>query len=83
MIQTVRGASSFWTTSSSEPAPVAPWPSASFTASSEKSKATTVWSESRWIRWTMLPPIFPRPMNPSCIRFLSRVPRPPLLCQLS
>jgi len=66
--QIARGASSFPTTSSSEDAPVAPWPSASPTASSLKSKATTSWSESRWMRWTMLPPIFPRPTKPSCIR---------------
>ena len=38
---TARGASSFPTTSSSEDAPVAPWPSASPTASSLKSNATT------------------------------------------
>src|SRR3989442_15724930 len=67
MIQTARGASSFDTSSSSEPAPVAPWPSASLTASSAKSKTTHSWSESRWMRWTMLPPILPSPMKPSCM----------------
>ena len=50
MIQTERGASSFETSSSSEEAPVAPWPSASLTASALKSKATQVCSESRWMR---------------------------------
>ena len=62
------GRSSLATRSSSEDAPVAPWPSAALTASSLKSNATTLWSESRWMRWTMLPPIFPRPTKPSCIR---------------
>src|SRR5919109_75059 len=65
---TVRGGSSLETRSSSEEAPVAPWPSAVDTASSEKSNATTWWSESRCMRWTMLPPIRPRPTKPSCIR---------------
>ena len=56
-----------------EPAPIeeaaaAPWPSASLTASAEKSNATTWWSESRWMRWTMFAPIFPSPTKPSCIR---------------
>src|SRR5919205_495532 len=67
MIQTDRGGSSLDTSSSSDEAPVAPCPSASDTACSLKSKATTWWSESRWMRWTMLPPIFPRPTKPSCI----------------
>ena len=53
MIQTERGGSSFETRSSSEEAPVAPWPSASLTASALKSNATHLWSESRWMRWTM------------------------------
>ena len=56
------------TRSSSDEAPVAPWPSAALTASALKSNATTWWSESRWMRWTMLPPILPSPTNPSCIR---------------
>jgi hypothetical protein len=47
---TARGRSSFRTSSSSEEAPVAPCDSASCTASSLKSKATTSWSESRWMR---------------------------------
>src|SRR3954468_11715832 len=68
MIHTIRGFSSFSTISSSDPAPVAPWPSASPTASSLKSKPTTSWSESRWMRWTMFPPIFPSPTKPGCIQ---------------
>src|SRR5215208_42699 len=67
MIHTARGAWRLDTRSSSDDAPVAPWPSASDTASSLKSKATTWWSESRWTRWTILPPIRPRPTKPSCI----------------
>src|SRR5215207_8560166 len=68
MTHTVRGGSSLETSSSRLETPVAPWPSAALTASSLKSKATTWLSESRWMRWTMLPPILPSPMNPSCIR---------------
>src|SRR3954452_12985090 len=64
---TVRGAWSLATRSSSEDAPVAPFSSAALTASGEKSNATTSWSESRSIRWDMLPPIFPRPMKPICM----------------
>ena len=65
--QTTRGAWSLDTSSSSDAAPIAPWPSAAETASGFGSKATTSWSESRSIRWTMLPPILPRPTNPICI----------------
>ena len=65
--QTIRGLSSWETSSSSEAAPRAPWPSAALTASGLGSNAITSWSESRSIRWTMLPPIFPRPTNPICI----------------
>ena len=68
MIQTERGGSSFDTSSSSERAPAAPAALGLLTASSLKSYTTHSWSESRWMRWTMFPPILPRPMNPSCIR---------------
>src|SRR4051795_3931854 len=67
MSQTVRGASSLETRSSSEEAPPAPCSSAVLTASSEKSNATTSWSESLLMRWTMLPPILPSPTKPICM----------------
>ena len=67
MIHTSRGASSFDTRSSSDEAAVAPWPSASWTCASLRSNATTWCSESRWMRWTMFPPIFPRPTKPICM----------------
>src|SRR5487761_1833506 len=68
MIHTSLGACSFCTSSSSEPAPVAPFSTAFPTASASKSNATTSCSESRRMRWTMLPPILPRPTKPICIR---------------
>src|SRR3954453_4474271 len=79
---TARGASSLETRSSSDEAPRAPWPSAVWTACSEKSKATTSCSESRFVRWTMVLPLFPRPMKPICMlghlpSILGRADTPP------
>ena len=45
-------------------APAAPCLTACLTAFSSKSNATTSWSESRRMRCTMLPPIFPSPTKP-------------------
>ena len=70
MIHTARGVSSCSTSASSESAPEAPCSSAVATASAEKSKATTSWSESRRMRVTMLPPILPSPTKPICTRYL-------------
>src|SRR3954454_18819980 len=67
MTHTARGLSSLETRSSRPDAPRAPTPSAVRTASSLKSNATTSWSESRLMRCTMLPPIFPRPTKPICM----------------
>ncbi len=67
MIQTIRGAGSFLTSSRNEPAPVAPLRTAWATAFSSKSNATTSCSESRRMRWTMFPPIFPSPTKPICV----------------
>ena len=50
MIQTVRGGSSFETSSSSDDAPLAPWPSAVAIASAWWSNTTHSCSESRWMR---------------------------------
>jgi len=64
----IDGGNSRWTDDKARGEALAPCPSAALTASLEKSNATTWWSESRWMRWTMFPPIFPSPTKPSCIR---------------
>jgi hypothetical protein len=65
--QTLRGGSSFWTSSSMLLAGTAPWLSACCRGASAGSNATTSCSESRLIRWTMLPPMRPRPTKAICI----------------
>ena len=71
MIHTIRGDSSCLTSSRREPAPAAPIFAAFFTAFSSKSKATTSCSESRLMRWTMLPPMRPSPTNPIWLKTAS------------
>src|ERR1700730_5228271 len=67
--QTARGFSSFFTRSKSEEDPVARSLAISLTASGDMSKTTQSWPPlSR--RRTMLAPIRPRPIIPSCIRDL-------------
>src|SRR5579875_2346757 len=61
-----RGFSSFWTNSSSERAPTAPSPSSWLTVSALVSYATAV-CPSRMMRRTMLAPIRPSPIMPSCM----------------
>src|ERR1700722_6554295 len=81
MIQTIRGAFSCLTRSFSVLAPEAPFLTACLTVFSSKSNATTSCSESRRMRCTMLPPIFPSPTKPICV--MSWSPRPgiwPALC---
>ncbi len=64
--QTARGGLSFPTKSSSEPAPVAPSPARPFTLAAFMSQTTHSWPA--FIRRrTMLAPIRPRPIMPSCI----------------
>ena len=61
-----RGFCNFCTNSSSEFAPVAPSPESCFTLSGLRSYTTQVWPF-LWSRRTMLAPIRPRPIIPSCI----------------
>src|SRR5262249_28735274 len=63
---TARGATSFFTKSSRALEPVAPSPTSCFTASALRSY-TTHWCPPRVSRRTMLAPIRPRPIIPSCI----------------
>ena len=64
--QTARGCSSFCTNSSSEDAPTAPSSTSAFTDSGWTSY-TTHWCPPRIRRRTMLAPIRPRPIIPSCM----------------
>ena len=64
--QAMRGVASFWTNSSSELAPSAPSATNCATVSGLVSKATVV-CPSRMTRRTMLAPIRPRPIIPSCM----------------
>ena len=66
MIQTLRGVSSLPTRSSRSFAPTAPWSASCFTASGFTSYTTQLWP-ARMSRSTMLAPIRPRPIMPSCI----------------
>src|SRR5260221_7045815 len=63
---TARGDFSFFTRSSSEVAAVAPSRATSFTDSALRAKATH-WCPARCSRRTMLAPILPSPIIPSCI----------------
>src|SRR5262249_53972442 len=63
---TARGATSFFTKSSRALEPVAPSPTSCFTTSALRSY-TTHWCPPRVSRRTMLAPIRPRPIIPSCI----------------
>src|SRR6478752_4271836 len=72
--QAVRGFSSFATKSSSELAPVAPSAASPATALESLSYTTDVWPF-LINRRTMLPPIRPRPIMPSCIRKIPLIER--------
>src|SRR6476620_8156368 len=72
--QAVRGCSSFATKSSSELAPLAPSAASPATALESLSYTTDVWPF-LISRRTMLPPIRPRPIMPSCIRKIPLVER--------
>ena len=74
MIQTARGAANFCTNSTSDCAPIAPSPTAVFTASALRSNTTSVWPPINSL-FVMLPPILPRPISPSCMGLLSQKTR--------
>src|SRR5579884_3760568 len=66
MTHTARGAESFWTSSSSDRAGIAPWSAAQSVTAAERSNATTRCPPCRR-RVTMFMPILPKPTNPISI----------------
>src|SRR5688572_14515290 len=71
MTQTARGFSSWPTNSARSRLPFAPSPASAATASVLLSNTTQLWP-ARISRRTILPPIRPRPIIPSCIKTLRR-----------
>src|SRR2546425_12176177 len=66
MSQMLRGGLTFWTRSWRDVAPIAPLRTASWTGPGLRLNATTS-CPPRARRWTILPPMRPRPTKPSCI----------------